>query len=1196
MLTLSVNADWPMPGGSPNRHSYTPAEVKGKVNPAWYVTFKPYISRKVQPIIVDGLVYISTAEGLFAIDTATEKVKWQYKTELPLGHSPAVVDGIAYVGCYDKKIHAIDAKTGKKIWTSKAADGGFHCSPLVAEGLVVAGCRDGNVYAYDAKTGKEKWRFKTGAPVYTSAAYQDGIVYIPSQDMHAYAINAKTGKQVWKSEKLPGEGFHSWWPVVYKDWVIFTGASNLAPGYPGQGNYLDRQELMDLYPEMWPPGVKEGWKVKKPKDLKTLGPIVKIDGVNHIDATRALKYYEKKPWRRNVFWINKKTGKEMTLDIDKDGKVEYPPFLYFGTKNATRFPPVVDAKGNIYQTAAFQPNKWICRGGLIQWKVGTKYFRTFGNWADDEPVGYLIGGNNIYYQQCVDRTAGMLPLDGNRGVHYYFYGNGNFYLKLPQMWNKQYPYTYHKHNDQSPPIPYKGKIYMITNNALICWSKEGGAKKVGKVKTKSQFLGIQANKILHKNVQSSSMWRVTADNKTWPELLQQEVYYKGRDRDKTRYAKLLTIAASGTPASVAQTDGKGIVPNMISAKFAGGELTCKLWRESPTVLVQNTGKEYKLTGKIAGMAYAGGVASSAKELKGSDLKESWLLVWASEKDHRWSPFVISLQKKPTKISFKPDELVLTYPGKAGILEFTPFYGLSNPLPDLEKTWAKGLPADIAKRCSKINRFAKSFMTGRKESFKVDDKGDAVFEYQYKFDNIKDDWRTKPLQVALLPWELSLAAYKDSPIKINGQSSAKLTDLQMPVPMGRVSGVENTDKVSVVLPGITKYWRKDLPTPKPPAANDPLAKKLVTEVQKMLDAGLLRPGFRPTWTALMPDFRGTYFSNPADTVFTLTRCLPLLPKDMQPKVKARIQKLNAKYPVDQYINIGWLDGAPRECFDLAPESIADIKEGKSNRVKPARLRGGKMTPWNFYAASLLAQDSANPKKAFQQLKTKLPKPNYDKRMAISLQENAAAHIGLLQLGKKAGVPWAKMKDIEEKLVKILITRAARVKNLESIKEWDFEYASPIWDVSWYTWWSGEISYQVEMIGCIWGQFPDTYGIPNDINAFHGGGAGYAYYFNTDWLRLIPELGAFVHDYAGKEATEDIKTYGWRAPYWFVPWVVEYSGEGGMVPLYDTSGQFQAKAKIDKASREELEKYIDVPGFKVGDLYYIQNLCSALEAEK
>jgi outer membrane protein assembly factor BamB len=100
----------------------------------------------------------------------------------------------------------------------------------VVDDIVYAGNRDGYLYAVYANDHSQKgalaWKFKTGGPVLFSAAYKDHTVYFASEDSYAYALNATTGALVWKSARLPGAGFHSWWPVVYQNVVVFAGSSN----------------------------------------------------------------------------------------------------------------------------------------------------------------------------------------------------------------------------------------------------------------------------------------------------------------------------------------------------------------------------------------------------------------------------------------------------------------------------------------------------------------------------------------------------------------------------------------------------------------------------------------------------------------------------------------------------------------------------------------------------------------------------------------------------------------------------------------------------------------------------------------------------------------------------------------------------------------------------------------------------------
>ena len=78
-----------------------------------------------------------------------------------------------------------------ELW--RFATGGIvYSSPAVANGIVYVGSEDKNLYAIDAVTGKEKWRFTTGGLVYPSPAVANGIVYVGREDKNLYAVGANS--------------------------------------------------------------------------------------------------------------------------------------------------------------------------------------------------------------------------------------------------------------------------------------------------------------------------------------------------------------------------------------------------------------------------------------------------------------------------------------------------------------------------------------------------------------------------------------------------------------------------------------------------------------------------------------------------------------------------------------------------------------------------------------------------------------------------------------------------------------------------------------------------------------------------------------------------------------------------------------------------------------------------------------------
>ena len=76
----------------------------------------------------------------------TRPAKWTYATGGEVRSSPAVADGVVFVGSQDKKLHAVDAATGEAKWTY-ATGGAVWSSPAVADGVVFVGSWDKKLHA-----------------------------------------------------------------------------------------------------------------------------------------------------------------------------------------------------------------------------------------------------------------------------------------------------------------------------------------------------------------------------------------------------------------------------------------------------------------------------------------------------------------------------------------------------------------------------------------------------------------------------------------------------------------------------------------------------------------------------------------------------------------------------------------------------------------------------------------------------------------------------------------------------------------------------------------------------------------------------------------------------------------------------------------------------------------------------------------
>jgi eukaryotic-like serine/threonine-protein kinase len=174
------------------------------------------------PAVAQGVVYVGSTDGnLYAVDLETGVQKWKFETKVRVTSSPAVAGGIVYFGSYDGKFYALDAANGQLKW--KFQTGGerrfagkhlhgsqpdgetmpdpfdfYLSSPAISAGLVYFGSGDGNIYALDAASGKLHWKFHTGDVVHASPAIADRTLFIGSWDSYLYALDATTGKEKWR--------------------------------------------------------------------------------------------------------------------------------------------------------------------------------------------------------------------------------------------------------------------------------------------------------------------------------------------------------------------------------------------------------------------------------------------------------------------------------------------------------------------------------------------------------------------------------------------------------------------------------------------------------------------------------------------------------------------------------------------------------------------------------------------------------------------------------------------------------------------------------------------------------------------------------------------------------------------------------------------------------------------------------------
>ncbi len=225
LLPLAIAADvfaddWPTLQHDNRRTGYTSEAIGPPFKEAWRHDFGEMIDCRVQPIVAEGVVLVTTLKGrVHALDALTGKPRWVFETRGPVFHSPTVFGGRVFVASHDRFVYALYLADGREVWRFETGEG-VHASPLALEGVVYVGSRDGLFYAIDASSGKEAWRFRTGGPILTTAASDRDVVYFASEDLHAYALRRQDGDLRWKG-RLAGQSARSYWPVVTDAFVYF---------------------------------------------------------------------------------------------------------------------------------------------------------------------------------------------------------------------------------------------------------------------------------------------------------------------------------------------------------------------------------------------------------------------------------------------------------------------------------------------------------------------------------------------------------------------------------------------------------------------------------------------------------------------------------------------------------------------------------------------------------------------------------------------------------------------------------------------------------------------------------------------------------------------------------------------------------------------------------------------------------------
>jgi len=211
---------WPTYGYNVERDHASPYDHRPPYRRLWKVA--AHDTLEFPPSVGYGRVYLAQQKGLFfALDAKTGKVDWRKSLNRCAASSPTIGKGVVYqaymhpVQCLQDQagangfVVAWDAKTGRERWRFNTAP--IESSPLLKNGRLYVGSWDHKVHALNADTGRQIWSFQADDQVNTSAAYWRGRIYIASDGGTLYALSARTGRLLWSAQSQSKFGSREFW-------------------------------------------------------------------------------------------------------------------------------------------------------------------------------------------------------------------------------------------------------------------------------------------------------------------------------------------------------------------------------------------------------------------------------------------------------------------------------------------------------------------------------------------------------------------------------------------------------------------------------------------------------------------------------------------------------------------------------------------------------------------------------------------------------------------------------------------------------------------------------------------------------------------------------------------------------------------------------------------------------------------------
>jgi quinohemoprotein ethanol dehydrogenase len=411
-----ADVDWSRHGGGVDETGFsrltgiTDRNV-GKLGLASSLDLDGEVTLEATPLAVGGTLYFTGSSGkVYAVDGPTGKIAWTWDPEiwkvspLKLGFNFGANRGVAFdggrifAGTLDGRLVALDAKTGKLLWSQMTVPANdlhtVNSAPRVFNGKVIIGNAGadanmrGYVTAYDQQTGRQLWRF------YTTPGSPEENKGNPTAEMAAKTWG--TGKY-WQT----GTGGTVWNGITFDPELnrIYLGTGNAGPYNPKVRDPDGGDELFitsivaldaDTGKYVWHYQInpRDSWDYKATANI--------IEATLTIDGKRR-RVLMQSPTNGFFYVIDRDTGK--LISAEKTGKVTWAdridlktgrpverPNIRYETGESILYPSMIGSHN--WQDMSFNPKTGLVYIPYMQ--LGGRYTTTV------KPGEISLGGVTVH--------------------------------------------------------------------------------------------------------------------------------------------------------------------------------------------------------------------------------------------------------------------------------------------------------------------------------------------------------------------------------------------------------------------------------------------------------------------------------------------------------------------------------------------------------------------------------------------------------------------------------------------------------------------------------------------------------------------------------------------------------------------------------------------------------------------------------